>query len=140
MGVFARILERLAAAAADYKTIMIPLGTSLSRCPAGQRMPLTSRRIAQIPACGWKRGQGHLISYWETGAMTRTGSGKPLETRELGPVFRDGSCATNLSNTTSGDTRDATAPLVTLLRNALSASDRDFVRTLERLGSCRHPQ
>lgn len=45
MGVFARIMERLAADAADHKNIMILLGTSLSRCPSGKLYEIMFGRL-----------------------------------------------------------------------------------------------
>lgn len=38
-GIFAQLMTGLAAEHGKAKTIMIPLGISLSRCPAGLRMP-----------------------------------------------------------------------------------------------------
>ncbi len=52
MGVFARIMEGLAAEGTDRKTIMIPSRDIPAGCPAGQWTQPTSRRIARPPACG----------------------------------------------------------------------------------------
>jgi len=49
-GIFAQMMVGLAAEHGEEKTVMIPLGTSLSRCPAGQRMPPISRHTARRPA------------------------------------------------------------------------------------------
>jgi transposase len=57
-GVFARMMMGLAAEHGEEKTVMIPLGTSLSRCPAGQRMRPISRPTGQRPAWASKKGAG----------------------------------------------------------------------------------
>jgi hypothetical protein len=43
------MMAGLAAEHGETKTVMLPLGTSLSRCPAGQRTPPTSRPTERRP-------------------------------------------------------------------------------------------
>ena len=59
--------------------------------------------------------------------MTPTGSEKRCRTRGYAPASPAESNARYRSNTTSADTGGATAPLVTLLFNALPDGDRDHV-------------
>ena len=56
-------------------------------------------------------------------AMMRIGSVKPLWVWVSHLASRAGNRVTKQSSMTSAATRDATAPLVTLLRNALPGSD-----------------
>jgi transposase len=55
-GIFAQMMVGLAAEDGEEKTVMIPLETSLSRCPYGQRMRPISRHTARRPAWASKKG------------------------------------------------------------------------------------
>ncbi len=113
---------------------------------AGQVSDYTGARalVSSLPAAGWLLGDRGYDADWFREALIDRGITPCIPARKSRdkPVkypFRDIALHCTDGQWSSAATNDATAPLVTLLRTALSGSDRDHVRSLKRLATDCHP-